>query len=358
MSPSEQLDGPSVKDESVSILALGATLLRSRWRIVRWMLLGAIAAAASIAPKGRTYRAYASFFSQGSDAGRSGLASLAGQIGIALPTGDPSLSPDFYLSLLHSRVLLLTVIRDTVTVEEMGGKRMSLLDLFEVPAGPSSRREEQGVAILRSLILPSVVKLTGVVEVSVSTPWRSVSLQLVTSVLDAVNAYNERTRQGQASSEREFIEGRLALATGELRDAENRLAAFLRTNRNISGSPELVLDRERLERHLTLRQQVFTTLTQGYEEARIREVRDTPVITVFEPPSAPSRPQPRGLLVGVVLGSMLGALIGTLLSLTSSLLARRREGGSGDAEEFASALRETRNQLFGGVWVSKSGKRP
>jgi uncharacterized protein involved in exopolysaccharide biosynthesis len=339
---------PTRKDE-VSLLALGTTLVRNRWRILRWMFIGAAAAALTILPRPRTYLASASFIPQGNDASRSSLASLAGQMGLAVPSASSSFSPDFYLSLLRSRVVLLPIVRDTIAVQENGGKRTSVLELLGVSSGARQRREEQGVTSLRGLISVSVAKSTGVVEFSVATQWRSVSLALVTALLDGVNEYNERTRQGQATSERKFIEGRLALATAELRDAENRLAAFLKTNRDFGGSPDLVIGRERLQRDLTLRQEVFTTLTQAYEEARIREVRDTPVITVFEPPSAPSLPKARGLVIGVLLGLMLGGLVGVLLAFTSGLVKRRSESGNTEAEEFADALREAKGQLFGGV---------
>ncbi len=353
----EPIDVGATREDEVSLLALGTTLVRNRWRIVRWVLIGAVAAAAFILPRPRTYLASASFISQTSDASRSGLASLAGQMGIAIPSSNQSQSPDFYLSLLRSRVVLLPIVHDTLTVDELAGKRMTVLDLLGVPSGTPLRREEQGITALQRLVSVSIAKSTGIVEYSIATKWRSVSLALVTKLLDGVNAYNERTRQGQATAERKFVEGRLNLATDELRDAENRLAGFLRTNREFGGSPDLAVGRERLQRELALRQQVFTTLTQAYEDARIREVRDTPVITVFEPPFAPSQPQRRGLLIGVLLGSVLGGLIGVLLSFTSGLLTRRQENGNTEAEEFANALREAKGQLVGGVRRLKVGKR-
>jgi uncharacterized protein involved in exopolysaccharide biosynthesis len=346
----------SMREDEVSLLALGTTLVRSRWRILRWVLIGAVAAALFILPRPRTYVASASFISQTGDAGRSGLASIAGQMGIAIPSGNQSQSPDFYLSLLRSRVVLLPIAHDTLIVDELAGKRMTVLDLLGVPSGTPLRREEQGVTALQRLINVSVAKATGIVEFSVATKWRSVSLALVTALLNGVNEYNEATRQSQATSERKFIEGRLNLAAAELRDAENRLAGFQKGNRDFGGSPDLAIGRERLQRDLALRQQVFMSLTQAYEDARIREVRDTPVITVFEPPSAPSLPQRRGLLIGVLLGSVLGGLIGVLLSFTSGLLTRRQESGNSEAEEFANALREAKGQLVGGVRRLKVGK--
>lgn len=350
---SEPIEVRSSRQDEVTLLAIGTTLVRSRWRIVRWMLIVAILAAAVILARPRTYLATASFTTQGADASqRSGLASLAGQMGIFLPSGSQTLSPEFYLGLVQSQVVLLPIARDTVAVAEMGGKRMTMLDLLGVGSGSRERREEQAVAKLQRTIGVSVVKSTGVVQLSVATKWRSVSLFLVQALLDGVNAYNEQTRQTQASSERKFIEGRLQLATSELHASENRFTDFLKNNRNmgsLGGSPDLQIERDRLQRDVQLRQQVYTTLTQAYEEARIREVRDTPVITVFEPPNASTLPRPRGLLIGTVIGLMLGALIGALLAFTSGLLTRRQESGNTDAEEFANAWREAKGQLFGGV---------
>lgn len=353
----ESIDARPAKDEEVSILALGTTLVRNRWRIARWMLIGAVAAAVVILMRPRVYRASASFISQSNDPSRSGLANLAGQMGIFLPTGNQSYSPDFYVTLLESPVVLLPVARDTITVTELGGKRVPVLDLFGVPAGATARREEQGVEKLQHTLSVSIAKSTGIIQYSFVTRWRSVSLALVTALLDAVNHYNEVTRQGQATGERKFIEGRLSLATNELREAENRLTEFQRTNRNFGGSPDLATERERLQRDVQLRQEVFTTLTQAYEEARIREVRDTPVITVFEPPAAPTAPQRRGLLIGTVLGMLLGGLIGVFLSFTIGLVKNRRASGNTDADEFADAVREAKGELLGGVRGLRSRRR-
>jgi uncharacterized protein involved in exopolysaccharide biosynthesis len=353
----EAMESHPVKDEEVSLLALGTTLIRNRWRILRWMVIGAVLAATTILLRPRTYIATASFISQGADQNRSGLANLAGQMGIFLPTGNQSYSPDFYVTLLESPVVLLPVARDTIAVAEMGGKQVPVLDLFGIPAGPTARREEQAVAKLQRMLSVSIAKSTGIIEYSFATQWRSVSLTLVTDLLDAVNHYNEVTRQGQATGERKFIEGRLSLATNELTAAENRLTDFQRNNRNYSGSPDLVTERERLQRDVELRQQVFTTLTQAYEEARIREVRDTPVITVFEPPAAPTAPQRRGLLIGTVLGILLGGLIGVFLSFTIGLVKNRRAGGNTDADEFANAVQEAKGQLLGSVRGLRSRRR-
>jgi hypothetical protein len=334
-------DGRLPNDEGISLFAIGTTLLRNRRRLGGWMLLGGVIAALSVISKPKLYSASASVAPQGgSDQSRSGLASLAGQFGVSLPSSvNQSLSPDFYARLLQSRVLLLPIVRDTFVVTEMGGRRVAFLDLFHIE-GRQERREEKGLNILSGLVTPSVIKNIGVVEILVETEWRSVSLTIASKLVDGLNEYNEQIRHGQAASERQFVEGRLALASADLRQAEDRLTSFLRMNRQLGNSPELSLERDRIQRDVGLRQQVFTSLTQAYEDARIREVRDTPVLSVFEPPWAPTDPGPRGRLKRVLLGLVLGAIIGVLIIFTSSVISSPSLQADSEARVFLVTLRD------------------
>ena len=338
----------------ISLFALGTTLLRNRWRIARWALGGAAIATLVVLFRPAVFMASASFVPQGNDPGRSGLASLAGQFGVSLPAATQSLSPDFYAKLLKSRVLLAPIARDTFVVQELGGRRIPFLDVFKIGGGSQAQREERGVALLRSIVAVSVVKASGVVELSVTTRWPSVSLAIVTDLVNGVNEYNQRTRQSQAAAERKFVEGRLEVASGELRAAEDRLEGFLRTNRQFASSPELTFQRDRLQRDVSLQQQVFTSLTQSYEEVRIREVRDTPVITMFETPAVRAQPESRGRVSGVLLGLMLGAFLGIIVAFTRGMAARRRDIGDAEANEFVGALGEVKGELLEPVrWIGK-----
>jgi uncharacterized protein involved in exopolysaccharide biosynthesis len=329
----------------ISLFEMGAIVLRSRWRIVRWVLIGATVAALSVITKPPFFFASASFITQGNDPSRSGLTSLAGQFGVSLPSGSPSLSPDFYSKLLKSPVLLRGIARDTFVVPELGGKRKSFLDLFDVRDKQPRIREERGVILLTGLVTTNVVKTTGVVEVSVLTRWPSVSLGIITALMNGLNDFNLSSRQGQAAAERRFVEGRLTLADAELRAAEDRLEGFLRMNRVIT-SPELTLERDRLQRDVSMRQQVYTSLAQSYEEVRMREVRDTPVITVVEPPSVRPMHEPRGIVRTVIVGGLLGTFIGMLIGFISGIMAhRRRRGVAGDAE-FVETLREMKGEML------------
>jgi uncharacterized protein involved in exopolysaccharide biosynthesis len=111
--------------------------------------------------------------------------------------------------------------------------------------------------------------------------------------MSEVDSFNLKSRQSQASQERRFTEQRLTQAQADKRQAEDELQAFLQRNRDFRSSPQLSFAYDRLADNVSLRQQLYTTLAQSYEQARIEEVRDTPVITIVEPPMLPARPDPR-----------------------------------------------------------------
>jgi uncharacterized protein involved in exopolysaccharide biosynthesis len=336
-----------METEEVSVFSLATILVRGRWRIVQWMVVGAVVAGLSVMSKPQLFTSSASFAPQGSEASGSGLASLAGQFGVSVPGRDLTVSPDFYGKLLVSRTLLEPIVRDTFAVAEKGGERLSFLDLLEIQGESERYREMQGVKALRGSLGVSVISVTGVVELSVTTPWPSASHRLSTALLEAVNNYDQRSRQGKGAAERRFVEGRMQIAGGDLLETENRLQAFFTNNRQFSGSPELTFEGERLQRDLALKQQIYTSLAQAYEGARIREVRDTPVITVVEAPSLPMLPEPRGRLNRVIMGFLLGGVLASLVLLVSAGMNRGRTVRDDSVKEFVESLEEARDEFLG-----------
>ena len=344
----------------VSFYSVGTALLRSRKRIGRWMFVGLIAGAVWGFTRPLVYKASASFVSQSGDTPRAGLAALAGQFGVSLPTDNQSVSPDFYARLLTSRDLLDRIARDTFfVVPELGSKPVSFIDLFEIKGASQRARYDEAVEFLGGKVAVSVSKPTGIIDVSLSTRWPTVSLAIVSQLISGVNDFNLHTRQGQASTERRFVEGRLALAADTLRAAENRMENFLAGNRQIVNSPELTFQRDRLQRDLSLQQQVYTTLAQSYEDLRMREVRDTPLITLVEAPAVPAQPEPRGRIKLLLLGLILGAFVGSFLVLVRTRFAGQGPAdGLSAADEFDDEVSAFRHQLLGRTpWARRSAVR-
>ncbi len=359
-SAGSDLASRNLLDEQISLFAIGTVLVRSWRRIVRWALIGGAIALAAVITKPKLFPASLAFVPQGGDAARSGLASLAGQFGISAPTGNPVQQPDFFLALLQSREILAPVVLDTFVVQEDGQSGVAFYDLFRIDGSSPANRLENGLKKLRSRVHPSVVKSAGIVRVVVRTEWPSVSLQISQSLLEGVNAYNLRTRQSQAAAERKFVEGRLNDAKDSLRAAEDRLQEFLAGNRaGINGfinSPHLNSAYQRYEREVGARMTIVTSLTQEYEETRIREVRDTPTITVFESPSVATTPDPRRRVITVLVGMLVGAGIGAVLALVFAAVSRRRSLRDPEADEFFGVLSDSKNALLRRLPVPRQGQ--
>jgi capsule polysaccharide export protein KpsE/RkpR len=211
---------------------------------------------------------------------------------------------------------------------------MALMDLLDVKAPTPALRLERTVrALANKVVSASEDRRLGAVRLTTTTRWPSVSLTVAQQLVKGVNQFNVVTRKSQASAERQFAEVQEGEAERALRDAEDRLQEFLQGNRTIV-TPELGFQRERLQRNVTLRQQVYTSLVQSREEARIREVRDTPVITVIEEPRLPVLPEGRGVALKTILGALLGAIIGVVIAFVAHALNVARRVSSTEAQEF------------------------
>jgi uncharacterized protein involved in exopolysaccharide biosynthesis len=336
----------------VSLVRLLAVPLRHRRTIARWALAAGIALAVLTLVRPRLYRSSASFLPQGSRTGNN-FAGVAAQFGIALPTGgDGVRSPGFYADLVRSRSILGQLVDKRYTAAVDGRRQaVTLVELYGNPGNPAPLRRDEAIRRLREQLATELADKTGVVTVSAVTRDAGLSQQIVQQALAEVSRFNLETRQSQAKAERQFAEARLREARAELRRAEDRLQLFLEGNRELTFSPRLQTERGRLLEATAVQRQLVTSLTQAYEQARLDEVRDTPVITVMDTPERAARPEPRRLAVLTLLGLITGAAIGVIVGYVREYLAAvRREDADGSAQFDAlrsAAVQDIRSPVAG-----------
>lgn len=335
-------------DRQVSFFDLACALLRWRRTISVLGLVGGALGLLLGLMSARVYVSNATFIPQGSEAAASGgvLAAAASQFGIGMPSSGPAWGPSVYVELLNSQALLEPVALDTVAVAEEGGRRAAIMDLLKVKAPTTARRTYLAVLALSKIVTASEDKKIGAVKLSVKTRWPSVSLALAEHLIRGVNQFNLATRKSQASAERQFAEVQAGEAESALRNAEDGLQQFLQRNRAIEDSPELRFARDRLQREVALRQQVYTSLLQSREEARIREVRDTPVLTMLEDPRLPVIGEARRSLQKGVLGVFLGAIIGMLVASLAQGIAEAQRNPTEAGRQFFEAYKEAMPQFL------------
>ena len=307
--------------EDLSFAAALAFLLRHRRLVLgTGLLVFALVTTISLL-RSRTYTSTASFMPQSSENALSRLSGLAATFGVAVAASDPGSSPAFYNSLLKSRdVLRRTVLTPYLVGEGSDTVRRTLVDFYAARGPtPAARRDAATERLLKDIMI-STGRETGIVQLEVTSSNAGLSQQVGQRMIQLVSEFNIQRRQSNAGSERKFVEGRTAEAKRSLEAAEDRLQAFLQRNREYRNAPQLVFAYDRLQRDVQMQQQIYSSLSQALEQARIDEVRNTPVVTVIEPPDLPAKPDPRFVLLKGILGLLVGLGLGAFLAAWRHLL--------------------------------------
>lgn len=297
----------AVSNTERSLLSVAALLLRNRRWIISAGVLGCGVALAIAFLRPKLYRSSVSFLPQNSlatSATPSPLAALGGSLGIALGSNNLGNSPEFYVDLIRSRPVLEHVARDTFSANGFKGTLMDYIGA----RGPEPARLERAVRWLDETVIWTGTR-RGIVHLYATTRSATLSQQIADRTIQHLGEFNVDKRQSRAAADRQFTGERLAVAQEELARAERQMQDFLIHNRAYQSSPALTFTHDRLQGAISLRLQVLATLLQQHEQARIEEVRNTPVISVLDPANLPPTSEPRHALFALIAGSLTGAVV-------------------------------------------------
>ncbi len=291
--------------------------------------------------RGYAYTADASLVSE--QRGRAAsLSGLAAQLGINVAAGDESRLPTFYTDLIHTREILRPIVHATYRyAADTGNVEGDLMSVFHIIADTPAQREALAVQRLSESYIATVSQRTGVIHVTITTKSPDLSEQLIRNLLAEINRFDLQVRKSRAGSELEFTERRLSEVKAALRDAENRQLAFLQHNRDISRAPELQFEKSRLDREVAFSQSLYTTLAQAAEQARIDELRDTPLLTVVEAPVVPAYRDARHLIARSRLALVFGCVLGTCVAVVVDTISRRRRSRDMENDDLTALWRDT-----------------
>ena len=281
------------------------TILVALVRRLRLIVLSAVVGAILFLVLGlllpKKYTAKASFIP---DAGQSAglLTGLVGQfVGLQTDRLIPRLAGD----LAESDPLLTQVLYEHFGVNSRGDSAR-LREYLVTDGADSAMTELRALKRLKKDVAVDVNERTGVVDVYATFHDPVLASNVANRIVEFVDRFNTRTRQSRAGALRRFLEDRVGTAQTELSTAEGSLQHFYTVNRRFQESPRLVLDEARLRRLVDFRQQVYVSLSQQLEQARVDEVKDTPVLTwvgIATPPARKSSPR---LSIMLVTGLLLG----------------------------------------------------
>jgi tyrosine-protein kinase Etk/Wzc len=344
----------SQRDEEISIFELATPVVR-RWKLVAGTAVtAALVAAVFLLLQPPTYTAKTTFTPEaaggtGPAGGLMALAGVASQLGLGM-SATSSVSPEFFVELAASgellRSLLVTEFPDPAASD---GSRRRLLDILEVPGKSLEERLQRGVIFLQNRLEVTPDKPTGIVTLEIEMRSGELAAAVANHMVQLLNQFNLERRQSQSREQRRFTGERLAEAERDLRQAERAELAFLQRNRDYSSSPLLTFEANRLARDVEVKQELFLTLSKAHTEARIAEVRDTPVLTVVDSAVAPfrrSRPQRTlGVLLALALGTMLGLVAAYVVDFRRRAVPERHPGYFAMREAWAQARREVGGAL-------------
>ena len=348
---------PPDGSQEISLLGVVNFLLRHiRLLVVLPLVTVVVALAVAAITREERYTARSTLLPPGaSGQAESPLQGLASQYGlIGRSTGS---SPQFYIDLLRSRrVLTEAAGAQYVRLAENGDTiRGTLSDLYEIDGGGIEDRTRSAAARLAGDVEAAVNTATGILTLETSAPWPEVAVQINRNLIRSVEAFNRDRRQTEAKAERVFVEARLDEARQNLGEAERRLEAFLEGNRYYQNAPQLVLQANRLQREVDLRQELYTSLAQALEQARIEEVRYTPVVTVVDDPEGSTSAVTQPLLLIGLAALFLGAILALAFAGVREYLVYER---TQQPQKFAEFQRLTAARSFvnGYAWPLRRNK--
>ena len=238
----------------------------------------------------------------------SGLAQFAGQLGML--GLDNNRAPAFYKDLMRSQ-RVLTALANTKIHDS---KSSALEPIYRVYSGGridslTRRKTEAIVKQLDNRLQTTVDARTGAIRVALGGPSPVQAAEALDSLLSLTNQFAVTNLRSRAGARRQFAEEQVVRAHASLDQAEDSLRQFYERNRRIADSPRLQFEEARLRRRIDLQQEIYVTLNRELEQARLDEVRDTPILNIIDPPVPPARHDKPQRRVITVLAAFLGALI-------------------------------------------------
>ena len=140
------------------------------------------------------------------------------------------------------------------------------------------------------------------------------SESIIHKVYESIINYSSEVNNVKASEKRQFITGRLLEVKNNLENAEDELINFLENNKSLK-SPNLILKKDRIQRDITLYSQLYLSLSDQLELAKIDEKDNTSSIFLLDKPQVYSYKSGRGLMDGSLSVFVIFFVIGTLFQI-------------------------------------------
>lgn len=344
-----------MKEESeeteIDLLILVKNIWSDRKRVVIWGLVAAMIGVIIALSIPRQWSTTVKIAPEGST-GKSQLSSMSAMVGLDLgaTNGADGISPQIYPEIVHSTPFLFEVANMSIQYDE---QTMRFYDyatkerksawwsmLLSLPFKLFSSKDDDGsqtidgfkpsigqneyIALMRELVVVDMDKKSGIITISTTMQDPTIAAYVADSVLSKLQRYMFEYKTSKARFDLANSEQMLSDAKEKYYDADMIYAAAQDQNRNIVlKSAQIKLERLANERNLAFA--TYQQLATQVEISKIKVQEQTPIATVIQPASVPTRPvSPKRSILVLVFG-FLGCLAGAVPTVIRSLSGSKND---------------------------------
>jgi hypothetical protein len=138
----------------------------------------------------------------------------------------------------------------------------------------------------------------------------ALAAEVMNNIYESIVSYSNEIVNKKASEKKTFINTRLEEVKKDLKDFEEQLLSFMEQNKDIDFSPSLTLQKQRLQKNVTLYDQLYFTLSDQLELAKINEKDKTSSFFLLDMPDVYSVKSGLSLIKGGLFIAILSFIIG------------------------------------------------
>jgi uncharacterized protein involved in exopolysaccharide biosynthesis len=308
----EEITLPPVDGEASSITLFESfQVIWSRKKFIALVTAAATIAAVIISlllPE--TFKSTASILPETDKGKLPGLGSLADLASMAGVSAGETSPVKLYPSILKSEAILKNVIYQHYKTQRYADS-VNLIQFWDIKAKTPKLTYELTLKTLRDELDVSLDAKTNIIVISLETEDPDLSADVINTATSELDKFMRTKRATNATKQREWIEARLKEVQDDLSNSENQLKYFRDKNRQVAGSPQLLLEQERMLRNVQINSTLFSELKKQFELIRIEEIKNTPIVNILDAAvSAGKKEHPKRSII--VISGFLIALLGSM----------------------------------------------
>lgn len=155
-------------------------------------------------------------------------------------------------------------------------------------------------------------RMTGLIRISTKFQDPYIAASVANFIGNQAELYIQKENSAQSTKEKEFIAERLLVVKNELERTELELKKFKERNRGYQDSPELSMIYSQVFREVEAKKEVYLTLQQQLELARIEEVKQSPILHILDHAVAPTKKSFPNRKLFLIFSSFIGIVFSSL----------------------------------------------